>query len=379
MKHTILLLFVLLCLSPIVTQAQTCDLPVGTQLTVLATPAREGAGGVTISCGGPKTFNPDGAIGMCLDFNLDIPANGQTYEVTTAAGAGLTATEAARIERMHEAYIDPTLTGTYNVARILYSLQHAVWTITNPGFTSSCSGQVDTNVRDIILTESDTGGSYTEQNVLYLLPIGDQVGEDQPFIIPCTGELPVELGLFEGTVDGTDVLLRWGTLSETNNAGFEVQHRSLDTANKAAWQTLHFVDGFGTTIQPQDYTFRASGLAPGTHVFRLKQLDYDGAFDFSPEVEVIIDLAETYMIEAAYPNPFNPESTMRFAVQQAQHVEVALFNTLGQQVQTLFTGMAEAGQMQQVTIDGSDLPSGMYLVRVVGERFAETQTVTLLK
>ncbi len=215
---------------------------------------------------------------------------------------------------------------------------------------------------------SGTGASGDAADAL--LAVGDACSQT---------ELPVELAQFEGTVDGQDVLLRWGTLSETNNAGFEVQHRSLDTANKADWQTLHFVDGVGTTIQPQDYTFRASGLAPGTHTFRLRQVDYDGAFEYSPTVEVIIDLAETFMIEAAYPNPFNPESTMRFAVQQAQHVEVALFNTLGQQVQTLFTGMAEAGQMQQVTIDGSDLPSGLYLVRVVGERFAETQTITLLK
>ncbi len=191
--------------------------------------------------------------------------------------------------------------------------------------------------------------------------------------------LPVELSLFESTVDGKDVLLRWATVSETNNAGFEVQHRDLTAAQKADWHVLDFIDGMGTTIEPQAYHFRASDLAPGTHLFRLRQVDFDGAFEYSPTVEVIVDLAESYLIEAAYPNPFNPESTLRFGVQQAQHVDVGLYNTLGQRVQTLFTGMAESGRIQHVTINGSDLPSGMYLVRVVGERFAETQTVTLLK
>lgn len=191
--------------------------------------------------------------------------------------------------------------------------------------------------------------------------------------------LPVELTAFDATVDGADVLLRWATASETNNAGFEVQHRTDLDARRGTWQTLGFIDGMGTTIQPQQYGFRATDLASGSHTFRLRQVDYDGAFEYSPEVEVIIDLAETYVIEAAYPNPFNPASTLRFAVQQAQQVEVTLYNTLGQQVRTLYQGMAEAGQMQTVTIDGSGLPSGVYLVRVRGKRFTKVQTVTLAK
>ncbi|NBC15802.1 MAG: hypothetical protein GVY18_00640, partial [Bacteroidetes bacterium] len=125
--------------------------------------------------------------------------------------------------------------------------------------------------------------------------------------------LPVELTSFDATVDGEDVILRWATASETNNAGFDVQVLDADGAAKS-WSTLAFVDGHGTTTEPRSYHHRTATLEAGTHTFRLKQIDFDGAFEYSPEVEVVIGLPEQYVVEPAYPNPFNPEATLRFAV-----------------------------------------------------------------
>jgi hypothetical protein len=70
---------------------------------------------------------------------------------------------------------------------------------------------------------------------------------------------------------------------------------------------------------------------------------------------------------------------MRFAVNRSQAVEVAMYDMLGRRVQVLWSGEAVAGRMQEVRIDGIGLPSGVYLVRVVGNGFAETQRVTLTK
>lgn len=189
--------------------------------------------------------------------------------------------------------------------------------------------------------------------------------------------LPVELVTFEALVDGGDVLLDWKTASELNNAGFEVQW--LAQVETSAWEVLGFVGGYGTTEQPQAYTYRAPDMTPGLHRFRLKQVDYDGTFEYSPEVEVVIDLTQRYVIEAVYPNPFNPQAQFRFAVKQAQWVEVGLYDVLGRQVQQLYLGQPAAGQMQEVQIDGGGLPSGTYLVRVIGEAFIETQRVVLSK
>ncbi len=87
----------------------------------------------------------------------------------------------------------------------------------------------------------------------------------------------------------------------------------------------------------------------------------------------------THVLTRAYPNPFNPESQFSLSVERRQSVDVALFNSLGQRVATLFAGSMDAGTAQQISINGSNMASGIYLVRVVGETFTETMSVTLLK
>ncbi|MDX1439605.1 MAG: T9SS type A sorting domain-containing protein, partial [Rubricoccaceae bacterium] len=88
---------------------------------------------------------------------------------------------------------------------------------------------------------------------------------------------------------------------------------------------------------------------------------------------------QVYMRSPAYPNPFNPQSQFELSVVDEQRVTAELFNVVGQRVATLFSGTVQVGQSQRVTIDGAGLPSGMYLVRITGERFTDTFRVTLLK
>ncbi len=186
--------------------------------------------------------------------------------------------------------------------------------------------------------------------------------------------VPVELVSFNAVVNGTDVSLNWATASETNNAGFEVQ-----VQNGEDWNVLGFVEGHGTTTEAQTYGYTVGDMAVGTHTFRLKQIDFDGAFEYSDELEVTVETPGTHLITRAYPNPFNPQSRFTLAVAQEQHVTAELYNTLGRRVAVLFNGTVEANQSQLVTIDGADLASGTYIVRLNGERFSDALRVTLLK
>ncbi len=86
-----------------------------------------------------------------------------------------------------------------------------------------------------------------------------------------------------------------------------------------------------------------------------------------------------YMLESAYPNRFNPSATIGFAVLRTQDIEVGLYNALGRKVRTLFTGRVQGQTRFETQISGSGLPSGLYLVRLVGESFSTTRRVTLLK
>ena len=188
--------------------------------------------------------------------------------------------------------------------------------------------------------------------------------------------IPVELLSFDAIVAGTEVMLRWATSSETNNSGFEVQ---MLPDGRSEYQLLGFVEGHGTTTEVQHYTYSVAGLNSGTHMFRLKQIDFDGGFEYSQEIEVSVGVPGTHVLEAAYPNPFNPEATFRFGVNAQQNVRAELVDVLGRVVNTLFEGNVAADEMQTVRIDGSGLPSGTYMIRIVGETFADAQSVTLLK
>lgn len=187
--------------------------------------------------------------------------------------------------------------------------------------------------------------------------------------------LPVELISFDAVTNGADVVLRWSTATESDNAGFAVERRLKGDDV----EELGFVEGFGTTDLRQDYSFVAAGLAPGLHRFRLKQIDFDGTFDYAAEVEVLLALPDRFFIQAAYPNPFNPTTTLGFAVATDQPVTVTLIDAAGRTIRTLFEGTASANAMQRLTVDASTLPSGTYMVRFVGDEISQTERIVLAK
>ena len=186
--------------------------------------------------------------------------------------------------------------------------------------------------------------------------------------------LPVELVSFDAVADFKDVILRWKTASETNNAGFEVQMAVDDT-----FEALGYVEGNGTTLDPQQYQYRLTDLEAGNHVFRLKQIDFDGAFEYSPEVEIITQLPEVYALSPAYPNPFNPQTKFTLSVAREQQVRVEVYNLLGRRVALLFDGRLRAHQAHPFTFDASALPSGLYFYRATGQTFTATRKILLQK
>jgi hypothetical protein len=188
--------------------------------------------------------------------------------------------------------------------------------------------------------------------------------------------LPVELKDFSATVDAGNVVLNWQTASETNNAGFSIEH---STGDNGAFEEVAYVDGAGNSLEPKSYSYTVKGLDIGTHRFRLKQLDFDGSFKYSDAVETTIELAGTHRLGAAYPNPFNPSTKFELVVGRDQRVKIDVINALGQRVQRLFDGEMEANKPTNFTFQAGTLPTGLYFYRVVGENFAQTRQMLLVK
>ena len=191
--------------------------------------------------------------------------------------------------------------------------------------------------------------------------------------------LPVEMTSFDAVSSGDKLHLNWATATETNNAGFEVQTRYRGDDGHSAWAVVDFVPGAGTTAEPRQYSFEVSGLKPGPHAFRLKQIDFDGAFELSGEVEVAVEMPEAFLVHAVYPNPLQGRATMELAVQHSERVSLELFTLLGQRVSTLFDGMLEAGSLKLIDMDLSDQPVGTYVIKIEGERFNTAQLVSIVR
>jgi hypothetical protein len=191
--------------------------------------------------------------------------------------------------------------------------------------------------------------------------------------------LPVELGAFTVSLDRSDVILNWTTLSETNNVGFEVQQRAFSSSRDTAFRTVGSVEGQGTTADATDYRFRVADLAPGTYQFRLRQVDVDGSESFSGVRTATIGLAEAFALSPMAPHPVQSKSSSVLQVQSAGDVTVELYDLLGRRVQVLHDGPMLPSTPLSLTVDAERLPSGVYFLRARGESFQTTQRISVVR
>ncbi len=189
------------------------------------------------------------------------------------------------------------------------------------------------------------------------------------------GNLPVELTSFDARADGGAAAIAWTTASETNNAGFHVE---MKAPGAAGFTPLEFVPGHGTTAEAQQYAFRTGTLAPGRYTFRLQQVDFDGATDYSDAVEVEIASGEPLYVQP-FATTLSGATAITFTSERADFVRVSLYNALGQQVAALFAGDVAAGQPTQALLDASRLPSGAYFLRLQGSTSGRTTQVTVVR
>jgi hypothetical protein len=186
--------------------------------------------------------------------------------------------------------------------------------------------------------------------------------------------VPVELTSFTSVADGNNVILNWSTATELNNLGFEIQ--KLEGANE--FVTIGFVPGHGTTTESKSYEFTDANLSTGSYTYRLKQVDFNGTFSYSNEVNVDVTAPNRFELVQNYPNPFNPSTTIQFALPQSTFVTLKVFNALGQEVSTLVNGFTESG-FHSINFDASNLNSGIYFYKLDAGQYSDVRKMTLIK
>jgi len=201
--------------------------------------------------------------------------------------------------------------------------------------------------------------------------------------------LPVELVYFQGYFADGKVILFWGTATEVNNYGFEIERR-MPQQN---WEVTGFVPGNGNSNSPKSYYFEDStDLQQSIYYYRLKQIDNDGQSKHSDSIEIstLTKLEKdspglsNFILEQNFPNPFNPTTVISYQLPVFSAVTLKIYNALGNEVAVLvdeeqLPGHHEVSFNAQLTTNHQQLSSGVYFYRLQAGSFSTTKKFLFLK
>lgn len=228
-----------------------------------------------------------------------------------------------------------------------------------PAFSPTI-GNTTTTIGTVTLTGYKEGSVQLEWNSAIVNYFDTNNGNQQEAITNlCFSNaadqiLPVKLTYFTArAIERNDVRLDWETELEEQNAGFEIQH-SLDGSN---WKVLDFVKGKGTTQITQSYQFHHKGAPSGTNYYRLKQIDVDGAFEYSHMESISVKgIVAQFRV---FPNP--TADTVNILVDKgAVAGEIQLIDQMGRTLATYPLGQYNNRQTLQL----GQYPKGIYYLHL---------------
>ena len=305
----------------------------------------------------PKVTVPAEAAG-----GVEVPAGGASDLIrVTAAGFAAGATLTWHVE----------VTGTGATVDV-FDDQNAMM----PG------GMFPSTSTFIDIKATDAGGDVSVE-----VWANDEAGvESDRVTLLFSRQLPVELASFGGELIDDSVILNWTTASQTNNAGWRVL-RSVDGLTYE--QVGKFVLGAGTSDALQNYSFVDNELPSSQKTFYvLEQIDLDGTVHRSNRIEMLMMGARflpapTEFAVNAYPNPFNPSTTLAYDIPSDAIVNIVIYDALGQEVRRLVATQRNAGRytVQWDARDnlGHGVGSGVYIAKIEAGAFSASQKMLLLK
>ena len=257
----------------------------------------------------------------------------------------------------------------------------------NEGLTYKVEGPSGTTFDYRVQGASETaviGAPINPGMFTYTGVVGEFRGTFQLIPIRTSTGLPVELASFEGTSvkqnEESAVRLTWRTASETNNAGFQVQRKKVDSGD--GWTTIGHREGAGTTTEVQTYRFTDTDLlySADTLTYRLRQMDLDGTAHVSTPITITRGSPEGMELLGTYPNPAQNRAVVRFAVPEKaeEQVRLSLYDVMGREVRSMQVDV-QTGRHKR-SVDVSRLASGVYFLRLSADDVSpKTQKITVVR
>lgn len=195
--------------------------------------------------------------------------------------------------------------------------------------------------------------------------------------------LPVELTTFYAYKSSNKIDLIWQTATEVNNYGFEIERASVISSEQSesrnlSWEKIGFIEGHGNSNSEKNYSFQHSPNSDGVYSYRLKQIDFDGKFEYSSVVEVDFRTVTDFALEQNYPNPFNPATSISYSIPQNAFVSLKVYDVIGNEVAILVNTLQESGK-HEVNFNASNLSSGIYFYKLTAGNSTQINKMLLVK
>lgn len=225
----------------------------------------------------------------------------------------------------------------------------------------------------------NSGGVAYSGNADSGFVISELLNSFSPFVVASIDEqpLPVELQSFSSMAIKNDVILDWSTSQEINNSGFDVERKLM---TDTVWQKISFIQGAGNSNEIKNYKYEDKNLNSGRYSYRLKQIDYNGNFnyfDLSSEIEV--GIPKEFRLSQNYPNPFNPSTKIDFEIPKDAKVNLQIFDMTGRLVASLVNNENYRSGYYTVHFNAGSLSSGTYFFRLSANEFVQTKKMQLIK
>ena len=204
--------------------------------------------------------------------------------------------------------------------------------------------------------------------------------------------VPVELSQFAATITAQNyVQITWTTQSESNISGYNI-YRNTNIDLSSAIKVSDLIEGTNTS-EAHTYSYLDQELEQsGTYYYWLQNVELDGYISYHGPVSVTFkvddeggtpDIPFVTKLENAYPNPFNPNTNIRYQLKEAGDVKIDIFNARGQLVRSLSRTHDAAGYYQ-INWDGRDssgkaVSSGVYQYRMTSGKYHSTKKMVLKK